>query len=56
MDDSMDHIPVNPNQLRYFGVTVQDDPTSSLLLSIITENKEFCMDLSMKGTIVLADT
>ena len=53
---SMDHSLINPNQLRHFGVSVQDDPTSSRPLSIITEDKDFCMELSMAGTIVYMDT
>jgi hypothetical protein len=56
MGDSMDHSLINPNQLRHFGTRVQDDPTSSYPLSVITEDNEFCMELSMEGTIVYANT
>ena len=56
MTDTMDHTLVNPNQLRHFGVRVQDNPMSSRPLSIITENNEFCMELAIEGTIVFAET
>ena len=56
MGKHMDHTLINPNQLRHYGTSVQDDPTSARPLSIITENKSFCMELAMKGTIVFAET
>jgi len=56
MGDTMDHSLINPNQLRHYGTMVQDDPTSRRPLSIITEDNEFCMNLEMDGTIVLAKT
>ena len=56
MGESMESTLINPNQLRHFGTEVQDNPTSKLPLSIITEDTEFSMNLSMAGTIVYADT
>ena len=56
MGDQMDHTLLNPNQLRHYGTRVQDDPTSAYPLSIITEDNEFCMELSMSGTIVYTET
>ena len=56
MGDKMDHSLINPNQLRHFGTIVQDNPMSPKPLSIITEDKEFCMELGMDGTIVYAQT
>jgi hypothetical protein len=59
MGDSLDHTLVtNPNQLpvRYYGTKVQDNPMSESLLSIVTEDAEFCMELSMDGTIVYTNT
>ena len=56
MGDHMDHTLLNPNQLRHYGTRVQDDPTFPYPLSIITEDKEFCMELTMSGTIVYAST
>jgi len=52
----MSHTLINPNQLRHFGTQVQDNPMSSQPLSIITENNEFCMELTMSGTICSVDT
>ena len=56
MGDHLDHTLINPNQLRSFGTKVQDDPTSAFPLSIISEDNEFCMELTMNGTIVTANT
>ena len=56
MGGHMEHSLVNPNQLRYFGTKVQDDPTSDRALSIINEDNSFCMELAMAGTVVYADT
>jgi hypothetical protein len=56
MGDTMSHTLINPNQLRHFGTQVQDNPMSSQPLSIITEDNEFCMELTMSGTICSVDT
>ena len=56
MGDTMNHSLINPNQLRYFGVHVQDDPTSVRPLSIITENGDFAMEMQRKGTIISFNT
>ena len=47
---------INPNQLRYFGTIVQDDPTSTSPLHIRTEDASFSMPLEMKGTVIFAET
>ncbi len=56
MGDSMSHTLVNPNQLRHYGVRVQDDPTSRRPLSIIKEDASFSILLKMKGMFVYMDT
>ena len=56
MGDTMEHSLINPNQLRYFGTKVQDNPMSESPLSIISEDDEFCMELQMDGTIVYMNT
>lgn len=56
MGDHMNHTLLNPNQLRHYGVRVQDDPTSHFPLAIATEDKRFCMELQMSGTIIYAPT
>ena len=52
MEDTL----INPNQLRDFGVNVQDNPTSPSPLSIITEDAKFAMILERKGTIIFFNT
>jgi hypothetical protein len=47
---------INPNQLRHFGVQVQDKPTSHLPLSIVTEDHDFSMNMTMARTIVYTET
>ena len=56
MGDTMTTSLINPNQLRHFGTHVQDNPMSQQPLSIVTEDCEFSMNLSMAGTIVYVDT
>ena len=41
MGDQMDHTLVNPNQLRHYGVKVQDNPVSDEPLHIMTEDEKF---------------
>ena len=52
----MDTTLINLKQLRHFGTDVQDNLSSPLPLSIITEDGEFCMELLMDGTIIYANT
>ena len=54
--DQMDHTLVNPNQLRHYGIKVQDNPVSDEPLHIMTEDEQFNMELKMKGTTIFADT
>ena len=56
MGKHIDHTLINPNQLCHYGTSAQDDPTSARPLSIITEDKSFCMELTMQGTIIFAET
>ena len=52
MGKHMDHSLINPNQLRHNGIKVQDNSMSESALSIITEDNEYFIELSMSGTIV----
>ena len=52
MGDTMDMSLINPNQLRNYGIHIQDDPTSNRPLSLITANTEFAMNLNREGTII----
>ena len=56
MGTTMDHTLLNPNQLRHYGTIVQDNPTLPLPLSIIAEDRSFCMELFMQGTTVRVQT
>ena len=53
---SLSHSLINPNQLRAFGTTVQDNPYSSEPLYIQTRNKKFAMELRSTGTVIYATT
>ena len=50
------HTLVNPNKLRHYGTKVQDSLMSEITVSIITEDGEFIMEISMEGNIVFANT
>ena len=56
MGDSMESTFINPNQLRHYGIHIQDDPSSIILLSMISEDTEFAMTLKREGTILYFDT
>ena len=56
MGDTMENTLVNPKQLRYYGTKVQDYPTSSTPMHIMTEDKDFNLELKMKGTVIFAET
>ena len=56
MENHMDPSLINPKQLRYYGIKVQDNPMLETAFSIITEDNEFCMELVMVGTVVYAET
>ena len=56
MGDKMDHSLINPNQLRLYGVTVQNNPAHDSPLYIMTEDGDFVLPLGMKGTNIMATT
>jgi hypothetical protein len=45
MGNKMDHTLVNPNQMRLFGITVQDNPVCEFPLYIMTEDVDFVLRL-----------
>jgi hypothetical protein len=53
MADKLEHTLVNPNQLRAFGITVQDNPFSDAPIFITTEGNEDFLPLTCEGTISL---
>ena len=54
MGDKLDHMLVNPNQLRAYGVNVQDNPFMSTSLAI--SDQDHIISLYSKGTIICGDT
>ena len=52
MGETMDHTLVNPNQLRIYGMTVQDNPFAEAPIFIETEDHDFMLPFSSKGTIL----
>ena len=52
----MEHSLANPNQLRYYGTTVQDNPFSDSPLYIMSEDSDFYLPLETKGTNIFANT
>ena len=51
MGDTLDHNLVNRNQIRHYENQVQDNLMSEIPLSIITEDGEFSIEISMDGNI-----
>ena len=54
MGDKLDHTLVNPNQLRAYGVSVQDNPFDAKPLSITTDDAS--VELYSEGTLICGDT
>ena len=54
MGDKLDHTLVNPNQLRAYGVSVQDNPFDAKPHSITTD--DISAQLYSEGTIICGDT
>ena len=52
MADTLDHTLINPNQLRHYGITVQDNLACDKPLYFMTEDSEFSIELKRKGTII----
>ena len=56
MGDKMDHTLVNPNQVRHFGIKVQDNPYDGALLYLMMEDGDFALPLAVQGTNIMAET
>ena len=52
MVETMDHTLAKLNQLRAYGMTVQDNPFSEAPIFIVMEDHDFMLPLSSKGTIL----
>ena len=55
MGDKMDHILVNPKQMRHFGIKVQNNPYDDSPLYLMTEDGNFALPLAVQGTNIMAD-
>ena len=51
MGETMDHTLVNPNQLRAYGMKVQDNPFAEAPIFIATEDHDFMPRFSYKGIV-----
>ena len=56
MCDLMEHSLANPNQLLYYGTTVQDNTFSDSPLYIMSEESDFYLPLETKGTNIFVNT
>ena len=56
MGDKMENSLLNPNQLRHYGVIVQDNPFSDSPLYMMSHDHDFYMPLKSSGCIVMAET
>ena len=56
MGDVLEHSLINPNQLRHFGVTVQDNPYDETEMHLETENGELVIPLQASGTTISLST
>ena len=57
LGDQMQHILLNPNQLRSFAMLVKDDPfASDETICIESENGDAFLPLHTEGTIIYLDT
>ena len=48
----MEHTLINPNQLRSFGITVQDNPSDPAPIFISSKDNKFTLHLFSKGTVL----
>ena len=56
MGDTLEHFLINPNQLRSFGIIVQDSPFANAPLGIEDPPSGITIPLSTLGTVIYADT
>jgi hypothetical protein len=56
MGEMMDHTLINPNQLRLFGVQVQDNPYNGIQMHLATEDGDMIFPLTSEGTTIFLPT
>jgi hypothetical protein len=52
MGETMDHSLINPNQLRHFGIYVQDNPYGDVQMHLSTEDTDTIIPLTAEGTTI----
>ena len=56
MSDHMEHSLINPNQLRAFGTTIQDNPFDVRPMELVDPDEDVRIPLSLRGSIVVLKT
>ena len=56
MGDHLDHSLLNPNQLRHYGIVVQDNPYDNTALHLASHDDEFVMPMAAYGTTIYFDS
>jgi hypothetical protein len=56
MGDVLDHSLINPNQMRAFGVSVQDNPYADTAMHIAAEQDEFQFPMKADGSVIFFDS
>jgi hypothetical protein len=56
MGDHLDHSLLNPNQLRHYGIVVQDNPFDKTALHLASHHDEFIMPMAADGTTIYFDS
>jgi hypothetical protein len=52
MGNDMNHSLINPNQMRHFGINVQDNPYCRTQMHLSTEDEDVVIPLTSDGTII----
>ena len=54
--NTLPHTLINSNQMRHYGVAVQDSPVCDKPIYIMMEYNYFGIEMHMEGTIIMART
>lgn len=56
MGEMLDHSLINPNQLRYHGIDVQDNPFGNVAMHIASDDNNFMHPMQADGTTIFFDS
>ena len=56
MGDVLDHSLINPNQLRSYGIDVQDNPFGDTAMHIASDEDDFAHPMTADGTTIFFDS